>query len=294
MTKAIVTVFTPAYNRAYTIHKCYESLKRQTNQQFKWLVIDDGSTDNTKELITSYQAEGILDITYIYQANQGMHGAHNTAYEHIDTELNVCIDSDDYLTDNAVEKIIQFWEANKSENLAGFIGLDAYENGEIIGTKLPVEIKQSTLFALYHRHGVKGDKKIVYRSELTKKFPYPLFANERYVALAYKYYKLDESYQLGLMNEVLCIVEYLEDGSSLNMFNQYWRNPKGFAFYRLENMKNPQASLKYKFKECVHYVANSLIAKDLTYLKKSNQKVLTFMATPLGIILYFYILKKKN
>lgn len=84
--KATLTVFTPAYNRAYTLHKCYESLKMQTNKDFVWLIIDDGSTDNTRELVESWINENIVHITYHYQKNQGMHGAHNTAYELIDTE----------------------------------------------------------------------------------------------------------------------------------------------------------------------------------------------------------------
>lgn len=289
--KPTLTVFTPAYNRGYIIHKCYESLKRQTNKDFMWLVIDDGSTDNTQEIINGYIKEGIIDIKYIYQENQGMHGAHNTAYENIDTELNVCIDSDDYMTDDAVEKIIEFWNINKDKNIAGIIGLDSYENGNVIGSKFPNGLKQSTLFELYHKYGVTGDKKIVYRTDLTKQYPYPIFEGEKYVGLAYKYYKIDLEYELKLMNEVLCVVEYMDDGSSLNMLNQYRKNPKGFAFYRLENMKNPKASLRYKFKECIHYVSSSFISKDKKYIKKSNQKILTLLATPIGILLYLYIIK---
>ena len=95
----ILTVFTPAYNRAYTLHKCYESLTRQTNKNFKWMIIDDGSTDNTANLVAKWKEESDFEIIYIYKQNRGMHTAHNTAYENIDTELNVCIDSDDYLTD---------------------------------------------------------------------------------------------------------------------------------------------------------------------------------------------------
>lgn len=289
--KPTLTVFTPAYNRGYTIHKCYESLKRQTNKDFIWLVVDDGSTDNTKEIIDNYIKEGIINIKYIYQENQGMHGAHNTAYENIDTELNICIDSDDYMTDNAVEKIIEFWNENKDKNIAGIIGLDSYENGTVIGSKFPNDLKKSTLFELYHKHGVTGDKKIVYRTDLTKQYPYPIFEGEKYVGLAYKYYKIDLEYELALMNEVLCVVEYMEDGSSLNMLNQYRKNPRGFAFYRLENMINPKASLIYKFKECIHYVASSFISKDKKYIMKSNQKILTILATPIGILLYLYIIK---
>lgn len=286
-----LTVFTPTFNRGYILHKCYESLKRQTSKDFKWLIIDDGSTDDTRAKVEQWIEEKNIDITYIYQENQGMHGAHNTAYENIDTELNVCIDSDDYMADDAVEKIIEFWKNNKNKNIAGIIGLDAYEDGNIIGNKFPKELKKSTLFELYHKHGITGDKKIVYRTDITKQYPYPIFEGEKYVGLAYKYYKIDEEYELALMNEVLCIVEYMEDGSSKNMLNQYRKNPKGFAFYRLENMKNPKGSLKYKFKECIHYVSSSFISKDKKYINKSNKKLLTLLATPIGALLYIYIMK---
>ena len=103
-----LTIFTPTFNRAYILNKCYESLKDQTVKEFIWLIIDDGSTDNTEELVREWISEGILEIRYIYKKNQGMHGAHNTAYENIDTELNTCIDSDDYMPIDGVEKILKF------------------------------------------------------------------------------------------------------------------------------------------------------------------------------------------
>ena len=187
----ILTIFTPTFNRAYTLHKCYESLLRQTCKNFIWLIIDDGSTDNTKELVNSWINENKINIRYYYQENKGMHGAHNTAYKLIDTEINTCIDSDDYMTDDAVEKINDFWEKNRNDELAGFVALDAYENGEIIGTKFPENLKSTTYFDIYNKYKVKGDKKFIYRSELTKLYPYPIFEGEKYVSLAYKYAKLD-------------------------------------------------------------------------------------------------------
>ena len=286
-----LTIFTPAYNRAYTLHKCYESLKSQTNLEFKWLIIDDGSTDNTRELVHKWMEERELEIIYHYQENQGMHGAHNAAYELIDTELNVCIDSDDYMPNDAVEKILNYWEKNKCDELAGIIGLDAFQNKEIIGTRLPENIKSETLFNLYHKYKVKGDKKIVYRTDLSREYPYPLFEGERYVGLAYKYYKIDQTHKLGLLNEVLCIVEYMEDGSSKNMLHQYRKNPKGFRFYRIENLKNPKGSIIYKYKECIHYVSSCLLDKEYNFFKNNPQKLLTFFSIPLGCLLDSYIVK---
>jgi len=290
--KKMLTVFTPAYNRAYTLHKCYGSLLRQTSKDFVWVIIDDGSTDNTKELVKSWIYENKIEIRYYYQENQGMHGAHNKAYEVIDTELNVCIDSDDYMTDNAVEVITEFWKKNRKEELAGFGALNLFEDRKVIGTEFPKYLKSSKYFDIYKVHKVHGDKKFVYRSELIKQNPYPIFKGEKYVGLDYKYMKLDENYELALLNKPVCIVEYLPDGSSLNMFRQYKNNPKGFSFYRIQNMKNKRGDLKYKFKESIHYVASSLISKDREFFKKTPCKILCILALPFGYGLYRYILKK--
>ena len=290
--KPTLTVFTPTYNRAYILGRCYESMKRQTCKDFVWLIIDDGSTDNTKELVDGWISEGKVPILYHYQENQGMHGAHNTAYELIDTELNICVDSDDYLADDAVEKIVTFWKRYGSDKVSGIIALDARTDGSIIGTRLPERVRMATLFSIYNVYGVKGDKKLIYRSELTKKYPYPVFPGEKYVNLAYKYAMLDKEYELLIMNEVVCYVEYMDDGSTKNMLKQYLKNPKGFAFWRKEAMKLPYGSMFYKFRQAVHYVSSSFISRNPAFIKESPCKLLTILAIPWGMLLYAYILWK--
>lgn len=281
-----LTVFTPAYNRAHTIGRTYESLCRQTCQDFEWLVVDDGSQDNTKALIEGWIKENKISIRYIYQQNQGMHGAHNTAYANITTKLNTCIDSDDYMPDDAVEKIVTFWEKHGSDKYAGILALDQEENtGNIIGTKFPENMKESTLQGFYAAGG-KGDKKLVYRTDIINKYPpYPLFEGERYVGLAYKYMLIDQDYKLLTLNEPLVIVEYQSDGSSYNMFKQYWRNPKGFAFFRKTEMVTTK-SLKRKFMVCIHYVSSSIISKNKKFIQESPCKFLTVLAIPAGYLLY--------
>lgn len=288
----LLTVFTPTYNRAYTLHKCYESLKRQSNKDFIWLIIDDGSSDNTEEIVRDWIAENTIFIRYYRQENQGMHGAHNTAYNLIDTELNVCIDSDDYMPDDAVEKIVSFWRKNGSDEVGGIIGLDCNNRGEILGTELPKDIKTSTLFNLHYKHGVKGDKKLVYRTKLTKKYPYPVYQNEKLVPLSYKYYMLDQEFEMLLMNEALCCVEYMPDGSSMNIIKQYKKSAKGFEFYRIEMMKLPNAPFLFKYKQAIHYVSCSIFANSNGILKNSPKKLLTLIALPFGILLNRYILVK--
>lgn len=287
--KPMLTVFTPAYNRAYTLHLCYESLKRQKCKDFMWLIVDDGSSDNTRELVESWINEAELPIQYVYQENQGMHGAHNTAYKHIETELNVCIDSDDYLADDAVEKITTFWRKEGSNRYAGIIGLDAYHNGEVIGTLLPSDMKDSPFTDLYVKHNVKGDKKIVYRTELAQKVaPYPLFPGEKYCPLSYKYVLIDQEQPLLILNHVLCYVEYLADGSSLNIINQYRKNPQGFAFFRKTAMAY-SPTYKDRLREATHYVSSSIMLRNGRFLVESPRKLTTLLAIPLGIMLYLYI-----
>ena len=286
--KKILTVFTPTYNRAYILPKCYESLTRQTCKKFVWVIIDDGSTDDTAELVKKWIDEDKIEIRYYYQDNKGMHGAHNKAYKVIDTELNVCIDSDDYMTDDAVEIIINYWKNNKKEEYCGFGALNIFKNGKVIGTEFPEGLKESKYFDIYKKYKIKGDKKFIYRTELIRENPYPIFRGEKYVGLDYKYMKLDEKYCLGLLNKPVCIVKYLADGSSLNMFRQYRRNPRGFCFYRIENMKNPRGNLLYKFKESIHYVASSIWCRNKKFLKDTPCKFLCICAIPFGYMLYKY------
>ncbi|HET7657864.1 MAG TPA: glycosyltransferase family A protein [Bacillales bacterium] len=288
-----LTVFTPTYNRAHTLHLCYESLKRQTCKDFIWLVIDDGSTDHTRELVDQWMNENIIPIRYHYQDNEGMHGSHNTAYRLIDTELNVCIDSDDYMADDAVEKIVVFWKECGDSQYAGIVGLDASPEGEQIGTDLP-QVPASTYSDLYGKHKVKGDKKLVYRSDLTRKIPpYPLYSGEKYCPLAYKYILIDGEGPLLIMNEVLCHVEYLQDGSSMNIINQYKKNPRGFSFYRKVCMANA-SSFKERFRAAIHYVSSSLMTRNGHFILESPSKFTTALAVPFGVVLYLYIQNTKK
>ena len=290
---ATLTVFTPAYNRAHTLPRTYQSLLKQNCKDFVWLIIDDGSTDNTAELVREWQKQDNgFEIRYIYKENGGMHTAHNTAYENIDTELNTCIDSDDELAEGAVEHIVNLWKKSGGNQYAGIIGLDADLNtGKVIGTDFPEEMKTTTLHGFYDAGG-KGDKKLVYRTDIMQSLPpYPVFDNEKYLSLGWKYQLCDQEYDLLTTNQVLCNVEYQADGSSMNMLRQYMRNPKSFAFVRKENMKYIH-SIKRNFIDCIHYVSSSIISKNKHFIKESPKKLLTVLAIPFGALLTVYIKRK--
>ncbi|TXE11664.1 glycosyltransferase family 2 protein [Seonamhaeicola algicola] len=286
-----LTVFTPTYNRAYCLHQCYNSLVAQTNQDFTWLIIDDGSTDDTKTLVEGWIADNKISIRYHYQNNQGMHGGHNAAYRLIDTELNVCIDSDDFMPPEAVQHIISFWNSTpKKDTIAGFIGLDAYKDGTIIGQRLPKQGTETTLEALHNIHKVTGDKKLVLRTAVVKQYPpYPIFPNERFVPLGTLYLLIDQDYTLLCLNEVLCVVEYMEDGSSRNIIKQYYRHPKGFQYARRLYLKHSRF-FKVRVKNAIHYISHSIQLRDANCIRKSPKPLLTVAMIPFGILLHLYVL----
>lgn len=288
-----LTIFTPAYNRAHTLARTYESLRRQDCKDFVWLIVDDGSTDETADKVKAWQSqETEFEIRYLYKENGGMHTAHNAAYEVIDTELNVCIDSDDCLAEGAVRKIKAAWEKVREKGYAGLIGLDAdMDTGKIIGTGFPPNLADTTLGG-YYAGGGAGDKKLVYRTDVIKNVPpYPVFEGEKYVGLVYKYTLIDQKYKLAVLDEVLCEVEYQPDGSTGTMFRQYLNNPKGFAFLRKVNMQYPQ-SVKRLVMDCIHYCSSSQISRNKNYIKESPKKLLTVLCTPAGWLLTYWIRKK--
>lgn len=278
-----LTIFTPAYNRAHTLPRTYHSLCRQTCKDFEWLVIDDGSTDNTKTLVEQWQQENKIPIRYIYQENQGMHGAHNTAYRNITTELNTCIDSDDWMPDTAVETIIKTWKEKGNVKCAGIVGLDYNTNKEIIGTPFPTT---ETTLNYFYSHGGKGDKKLVYRTDIIKKYPeYPIFDGERYFSLGYKYLLIDQDYKLITINKPLVFVDYQEDGSSYNMWKQYWDNPKGFMYLRKEHMRL-YVTKKARIRSCIHYISHCFRARQTRQLLSNPMPIMTCFLIPIGYLLF--------
>ena len=258
------------------------------------MVVDDGSTDNTAELIREWQQrDNGFEIRYLYKENGGMHTAHNTAYANIDTELNVCIDSDDAMGDDAVRKILEKWAEVQDKGYAGIIGLDADFDGKVIGKGFPEGMTETTVIG-YYAAGGRGDKKLVYRTDIINQYPpYPVFPGEKYVALSYKYRLIDQDFKMAVLDEILCNVEYQADGSSKNMLRQYARNPKGFAFWRKVCMQYP-TSKKRLFLDCVHYVSSSILGKNPHFIRESPQKGMTAAAVVPGIVFAAYIKKKTD
>jgi glycosyltransferase involved in cell wall biosynthesis len=268
-------------------------LCKQTYKDFKWLIIDDGSTDNTGDIVKKWQSENLIPIQYIYKENGGLHTGYNKAIELLDTELAMCVDSDDWLPNDAVEKIVTFWNANKSEDVAGILGLDFTEEGKPLGGYLPDSAKKIKFIELGYRYHHQGDVKMVHRSELLKQVaPMPSFGKEKFFNPIYLFHKIDMNYPLLVLNDNLCYVEYQENGMTNNIFKQYVDSPKSFSEIRKVVMSRPDAPFALKFRNAIHYVSSQIMIRNKNWLKESPQKAMTVCAAPLGLLLYLYIKMK--
>lgn len=288
-----ITVFTPAYNRADLLPRCYESMKRQTNQQFVWMIIDDGSTDNTRELVDIWQNEvKNFDLEYYYKENGGLHTAYNEAISHIETPLCVCIDSDDFMPDDAIEKILNFWDENGSDDYAGIVGLDFYLNGKVIGDLLPNQKSVNLIDLLVGKYPIiNGDRTNVVRTELYKKFaPMKVFEGEKNFNPHYMHLQISQEYDFLVLNENLRFVEYQPGGMSHSMLKQYKNSPNSFAETRKLYLSFPNTSIKFRFKHSVHLVSSCILAnKFKEVLEYSSNKLITVLSIPFGWMLAVYI-----
>lgn len=290
-----LTVFTPTYNRAHTLERLYRSLCEQTCLDFEWLIIDDGSTDGTEALIQSFIKERRIPIRYIYKENGGLYTGYNTAYSNIETELNVCIDSDDTMTADAVEIILRTWKQKGCARFAGLIGLDCYlDSGKPIGGAFPNNLEECYLLDLYTKRIHRGDTKQVMRTDLMKRVaPMVGFPGEKSFNPIYLLLQVCDKYPLLVVNEPLCLVEYQQnDSMSRNIWGQYLDSPQSFAKLRRLEMTLSHNSFWNRFRSATHYVAECCLAGEGFGIKNSTSKALTLLATIPGIGLFFLIRKK--
>lgn len=291
-----LTVFTPAYNRADLLQRCHESMCRQTNKEFIWMIIDDGSTDNTKEVVERWiQETKDYEIQYYYKENGGLHTAYNEAIAHIETELCVCIDSDDYMPDDAIEKILKFWEKNGSNDYAGIVGLDYLTNGEVLGDKLPDQKSVNLIDLMTGKYPiVNGDRTNVVRTELYKKYaPMKVFPEEKNFNPHYMHLQISQEYDFLVLNENLRFVEYQADGMTNSMLKQYKNSPNSFAEIRKLYLSFEGTSLKFKIRHSIHLVSSCILAGNMgRAVKESPCKGITILMMPFGWLLSLYIRRK--
>lgn len=296
MAENSLTVFTPTYNRAHLLGRVYESLCQQTCQNFEWLVIDDGSTDNTREIIAQYIAEQRIAIRYVWKENGGLYTGYNTAYANITSPLNVCIDSDDFMPENAVELILKMWNERGGEQYAGIIGLDFYaDKQQPIGGYFPENLQEVSLNEISEKGLYKGDAKQVMRSDLTRTAIIEEdFHGEKDFNPYSMVFQAANSLPLLVINDNLCFVDYQPTGMAANIYKQYYRSPWSFMKMRQIEMTVGSKSIRNLLRLNIHYVSSCLIVRNKHWLKDSPRPLLTLLMSPLGFLLFCFILWKNR
>lgn len=288
-----LTIFTPTYNRVDLLSRCYESMKRQTSKNFVWMVIDDGSTDNTVDVVNEWVRESSdFIIEYYYKENEGLYTAYNEAIKHIKTKLCVCIDSDDFMPDDAVETILNFWEKYGSDRYAGIIGLDYDLDGKVIGDPLPNQKSVNLIDLLIGKYPIhNGDRTNVVRTELYKKYaPMKVFPGEKNFNPHYMHLQISQEYDFLVLNKNLRYVEYQETGMSNSILKQYRNSPNSFIETRKLYLSFPETSWKFKMRHSIHLVSSCILAgRFLDAIKESSCRGITMMAVPFGCLLSLYI-----
>ena len=223
----------------------------------------------------------------MYKENGGLHTGYNAAIELLDSELAVCVDSDDYLADNAIERVCEYWKQFGNDCLAGIVSLCSDTKNNIIGDQLPEQKDINLIDLLIGKYPIKsGDRKLFVRSDLYKSVaPQRSFDHEKNFNPHYMHLQISEKYNFLVLNEALCIIDYQPDGMTKGIFKQYYNSPKSFAETRRLYLSFPNTCLGFRFRQCIHYVSSSLIARDSQFIKTSPAKGLTVLAIPFGILL---------
>ncbi len=209
----LVTVATPTYNRAHLLTRLYESLCNQTCIQFEWIIVDDGSSDNTAEVVESFIKENRITINYVQQQNRGKHVAVNRATKLANGELFFIADSDDWLHETAIEDVISIFAPIREDNsFGGVCGLDAYADGKIVGSGLPQDSIDTTPQDIRSHYKVMGDLKEVFRTDVIRQFPFPEIEGEKFCPEVLIWNRIGKKYKLRYFNKPIYGVEYQEDG----------------------------------------------------------------------------------
>lgn len=211
----MITVFTPTYNRAKLLPRLYESLCCQTFTDFEWLIVDDGSTDETEQTVQNFIDEDKIIIRYFKQPNGGKHRAINHGVREAGGELFFIVDSDDLLPTDSLTTIQHYWlQVKDNPNFGGVCGFDAYHDGRIIGSGLPSQTLDANNFEIRSTYHVSGDLKEVYRTSVLREFPFPEIQGERFCPEDLLWNRIAQRYKLRYFNHVIYTVEYLPDGLS--------------------------------------------------------------------------------
>lgn len=284
-----ITVFTPTYNRGYILTRTYNSLKKQTNKNFIWVIMDDGSTDNTEELVRSWKQDNVIKISYHKQENQGRFAAYNNARKFFEGELVAFLDSDDVYLPNCIQKILDTWN-NNADNMSygGILALMESQNNDVIGTEFPDILYSERIYVLYDKYHMQGDKLIVLRRDLAQKYSYPVFTGEKFGGDSIVFNKVSDEKPMILLNEILVCREYLPDSITNNLLLYHLKSKNGMREHYLDCLVHEKYDKHKILKHYIGYVSYSLLTRCSfkTIIERMPNKIAGILLYPLGVLYY--------
>ena len=285
----MITVLTPTFNREGVLRSLWDSLQKQTVKDFEWLVVDDGSTDGTKNLITQLQEKSDFPIRYIYKSNGGKHTALNVGIQTICSELTFIVDSDDCVTDDAVESILKIHKKYRSQNnICGYAFLRAFPDGKVNGKKFDVDEKiGSYIDVRVNGDDTGADKAEVFKTHCLKEFPFPEYPNEKFLGEDLVWVRMARKYKMVHINKAIYVGNYLEDGLTNNRRKHNIASPIG-CMHRAEEFMESDLKTRYRIKGGLQYIVYGRFAgvKVIDLIRKSRHKILATVCIPGGLLLY--------
>ncbi|WP_208630808.1 glycosyltransferase family 2 protein [Flavobacterium psychrolimnae] len=290
----MITVFTPTYNRANLLPRLYNSLLRQTNQNFEWLIVDDGSSDSTEEFINQCILENKLAIIYHLQVNKGKHYAINKGLSFAKGILFFILDSDDFLPADALELVINQYEKVKEDpSIAAVAGRRMYDSGEIVGSSNFDEIRSNSLDIRY-KYNVTGDLVEVFRTDVLKQFQFPEIENEKFCAESLVWNRIAQKYNILFFNKGIYTTEYLPGGLTSNIVKIRMKSPLGamFCYSELERYDIP---FTQKIKANINFWRFSFNSNKGIREKIESVNIMnSVIGFPVGFFMYLNDLRKNK
>jgi len=292
--KYTFTVFTPTYNRAYIINRVFDSLMKQTFKDFEWLIVDDGSSDNTQEVIEEFKKTAWFPIRYIYKENGGKHTAYNRGIKEANGELFLVFDSDDSCIGNALERFYFHWNNIPSDKKDKFFAMGALcqdQNGKIIGDKFPEDVFDSDTIESTFKYNIQGEKWGFLTTDIAKQYPFKVFENERFVTESSVWFEISKKYKARYINEALRIYEINDDSLSFDAVKIRRTSPKGTTYSYLQQL-TLNIPFVYKVKAMINCFRFSFYNKHCFFecIKKVNK----FMLLPSLFLAFIMYLKDKK
>lgn len=287
----MITIFTPTYNRAHTLPRLYRSIQHQSLMNFEWLIIDDGSTDNTENIILKWQKEAQFSIRYYKQENGGKHRATNYASRLARGDLFFIVDSDDYIPYNAVELLEHYYASIKNDNsFCGVAGSKCYPNGQRVGGEVSYQVLDTDVVTYRQTLNIKGDMAEVWKPSVLREYPFPEIPGEKFVTEAIVWNEIAKKYKLRYFNKEIYTCEYLDDGLTKNIRRHHRNSPRGTMLYYISLMKDSRFSLIKHITAAISYWRYTIRYKG----KRLSPPFWAYFLFPLGYFFYLNDIKTER